>query len=88
MTVNEVVKVELRVLEGIHVPVSEMETIGIPLANVVHDLKKCVEFMDAVEQEENRKKAEAAEKPDAIFEDATEEEKQEGSAEDEQQADV
>lgn len=54
MTVNEVIKHIIPVLEQIKVPVAEMEAIGIPVAGAVNDLKKCVAFMDSVEQEAQR----------------------------------
>lgn len=57
MTVNEVIKHIIPVLEGIKVPMTEVEAIGIPVAGAISDLKKCVAFMDSVEQEQAAKKA-------------------------------
>ena len=64
MTVNEVIKHIIPVLEGIKVPMTEVETIGIPVSNVISDLKQCVAFMDSVEQEA-REKAEQEEREKA-----------------------
>lgn len=55
MTVNEVIKHIIPVLEGIKVPMTEVEAIGIPVSNVIRDLKQCVAFMDSVEQEAREK---------------------------------
>lgn len=65
MTVNEVIKHIIPVLEGIKVPMTEVETIGIPVSNVISDLKQCVAFMDSVEQEAAREKAEQEEREKA-----------------------
>lgn len=65
MTVNEVIKHIIPVLEGIKVPMTEVETIGIPVSNVISDLKQCVTFMDSVEQEAAREKAEQEEREKA-----------------------
>ena len=65
MTVNEVIKHIIPVLEGIKVPMTEVETIGIPVSNVISDLKQCVAFMDSVEQEAAREKAEQEERENA-----------------------
>ena len=55
MTVNEVIKRIIPVLEGIKVPMTEIPTIGIPVSGAINDLKQCVAFMDRVEQEASEK---------------------------------
>lgn len=64
MTVNEVIKRIIPVLEGIKVPMTEIPTIGIPVSGTINDLKQCVAFMDSVEQEA-REKAEQEEREKA-----------------------
>ena len=64
MTVNEVIKRIIPVLEGIKVPMTEIPTIGIPVSGAINDLKQCVAFMDRVEQEA-REKAEQEEREKA-----------------------
>lgn len=90
MTVNEVIKHIIPVLEGIKVPMTEVETIGIPVSNVISDLKQCVAFMDSVEQEAAREKAEQEERKKAEQEagedgepegDPSEDEQEEGASE-------
>ena len=71
MTVNEVIKHIIPVLEGIKVPMTEVETIGVPVSAVITDLKHCVAFMDKVEQEAREKaEQEAAEAENAAHEEA------------------
>ena len=90
MTVNEVIKHIIPVLEGIKVPMTEVETIGIPVSNVISDLKQCGAFMDSVEQEAAREKAEQEEREKAEKEagergetegDPSEDEQEEGAPE-------
>lgn len=64
MTVNEIIKRIIPVLEGIKVPMTEIPTIGIPVSGAINDLKQCVAFMDSVEQEA-REKAEQEEREKA-----------------------
>lgn len=64
MTVNDVIKRIIPVLEGIKVPMTEIPTIGIPVSGAINDLKQCVAFMDSVEQEA-REKAEQEEREKA-----------------------
>lgn len=85
MTVNDVIKHVILVLEGVRVPMAEIETIGAPVAGVIGDLKKCVAFMDQVEQEQAARKA--AEAEEAEREEMNQEEKEEEEENDER-ADV
>lgn len=73
MTVNDVIKHAIPILEGIRVPMAEIETIGAPVAGVIRDLKQCVAFMDSVEAEQAARKAAEAEEA-AAREDAEQEE--------------
>ncbi len=84
MTVNEVIKHIIPVLEGIKVPMTEVETIGIPVSNVISDLKQCVAFMDSVEQEA-REKAEQEEREKAEQEAGKDGEPEVDPSEDEQE---
>ena len=84
MTVNEVIKHIIPVLEGIKVPMTEVETIGIPVSNVISDLKQCVAFMDSVEQEA-REKAEQEEREKAEQEAGEDGEPEVDPSEDEQE---
>lgn len=84
MTVNEVIKHIIPVLEGIKVPMTEVETIGIPVSNVISDLKQCVAFMDSVEQEA-REKAEQEEREKAEQEAGEDGEPEDDPSEDEQE---
>lgn len=81
MTVNDVIKHVIPVLEGIKVPMTEVEAIGLPVSAVINDLKNCVAFMDRVEQEarekaeqEEAEKAEQEAAEQAASEEAPEEE--------------
>lgn len=66
MTVNEVVKCVIKALKPIRVPTEEIHSIGVPIANAISDLEKCVAFMDHLEQEQREKaEREAAEKAEA-----------------------
>lgn len=85
MTVNEVIKHIIPVLEGIKVPMTEVETIGIPVSNVISDLKQCVAFMDSVEQEAAREKAEQEEREKAEQEAGEDGEPEGDPSEDEQE---
>lgn len=60
MTVSEVIKCVIPALESIKVPVTELDTIGRPVAAAINDLRKCVEFMDRVAQEAAEKAAQEA----------------------------
>lgn len=85
MTVNEVIKHIIPVLEGIKVPMTEVETIGIPVSNVISDLKQCVAFMDSVEQEAAREKAEQEKREKAEQEAGEDGEPEDDPSEDEQE---
>ena len=63
MTVNEVVKTVITELEKIPVPVSEMRSIGMPVAAAVANLRECTAVMDKAE-EEARAKAEEVKNDD------------------------
>ena len=82
MTVNEVIKHIIPVLEGIKVPMAEVETIGIPVSNVISDLKQCVAFMDSVEEQAAREEAEQEAARAAAEQEETEPEKAEKAGED------
>ena len=69
MTVNEVIKINLQVLSAIRVPVSEMDNICIPIARVISDLKKCVQFLDGLEEQANKEQKTGAPIPQAEAED-------------------
>ena len=86
MTVNEVIKHIIPVLEGIRVPMAEIETIGAPVAGVIRDLKQCVAFMDHVEQEQAARKAAEAEEAAAREAAEQEEEAAREAAEQEEEA--
>ena len=73
MTVNDVIKHAIPILEGIRVPMAEIETIGAPVAGVIRDLKQCVAFMDSVEAEQAAKRAAAEEEEAARQAEAQEE---------------
>lgn len=81
MTVNEVLKVVIPVLERIKVPVTEVEEIGMPIANAVKDLRACVRCLDNIEKETAEKAAQEANK-------AEDENREEGGEENEERADV
>jgi hypothetical protein len=59
MTVNDVIKHVVLVLGGIKVPMAEFQTIGLPLAGAIKDLKQCVVFLNQVEEEARREQEEA-----------------------------
>ena len=82
MTVNEVIKHIIPVLEGIKVPMTEVETIGIPVSNVISDLKQCVAFMDSVEEQAAREEAEREAARAAAEQEETEPEEAEKAGED------
>lgn len=82
MTVNEVIKHIIPVLEGIKVPMTEVETIGIPVSNVISDLKQCVAFMDSVEKQAAREEAEQEAARAAAEQEETEPEEAEKAGED------
>lgn len=82
MTVNEVIKHIIPVLEGIKVPMTEVETIGIPVSNVISDLKQCVAFMDSVEEQAAREEAEQEAARAAAEQEETEPEEAEKAGED------
>lgn len=82
MTVNEVIKHIIPVLEGIKVPMTEVETIGIPVSNVISDLKQCVAFMDSVEEQAAREEAEQEAARAAAEKEETEPEEAEKAGED------
>ena len=94
MTVNEVIKHIIPVLEGIKVPMTEVETIGIPVSNVISDLKQCVAFMDSVEEQAAREEAEqeaaraAAEQEETEPEEAEPEEAEKAGEDDDERPDV
>ena len=77
MTVNEVIKRIIPVLEGIKVPITEIPTIGIPVSGAINDLKQCVAFMDRVEQEDREKAEQEAARAAAEQEETEPEETEE-----------
>lgn len=86
MTVNDVIKHAIPILEGIRVPMAEIETIGAPVAGVIRDLKQCVVFMDSVEAEQAAKRAAAEEEEAAQQAEAQEEAAARLAAEQEEEA--
>lgn len=89
MTVNEVIKHIIPVLEGIKVPMTEVEAIGIPVSNVISDLKQCVAFMDSVEEQAAREEAEQeAARAAAEQEEAEPEEAEKAGEDDDERPDV
>jgi len=52
MTVRDVLAVAVEQLRGITVPVDLVESIGIPVATAVANLKMCIEGIDKAAEEE------------------------------------
>ena len=82
MTVNEVIKHIIPVLEGLKIQVAELDTIGIPVRDVIIDLKTCVAFMDSVEEQAAREEAEREAARAAAEQEETEPEEAEKAGED------
>ena len=59
MTVQEALEETVRMLEGVKVPISQMEEIGFPVARAVSNIKLCLEAM--TQQQEANKAEEAKE---------------------------
>ena len=59
MTIKDVLKVTIKLLESIRIPVALSEEVGIPIAKSIMNLNVCVNVMNEAE-----KKAEAKEKED------------------------
>ena len=88
MTVNEVLKRVIPVLEGIKVPMTEIPTIGIPVSGAINDLKQCVAFMDRVEQEVREKAEQEAARAAAEQEETEPEEAEKAGEDDDERPDV
>ena len=58
MTVKDVLKDVLNLLNGIKSPISELETIGMPVGRAINGIKMCVDAMERDEQERARQEAE------------------------------
>lgn len=86
MTITEAVKHVTSTLSGIRVPASEIQSIGLPIAQSIEILTQCVTYMDQVEQEQAAREAakqeeeaarKAAEAEEAEREEMNQEEKEE-----------
>lgn len=62
-TVLEVLKDIVSTLSNLRIPMSEMENIGFPVARSINEIRLCVE---AMEREDEKKKAEAEKQEDNI----------------------
>ena len=63
MTAKDILKDVLNILSGIKVPMTEIETIGIPVGRAINGIQICVGAMERAEQEEAQKRQE---KSDAV----------------------
>ena len=51
MTVKDVLKDVLNLLNGVKIPISELETIGMPVGRAINGIKICIEALDRDDRE-------------------------------------
>lgn len=59
MTIDQVLKITVEMLEGLKVPVKLMNDIGIPVAGAIGNIRMCIEAYEASRAEAEKKRAEA-----------------------------
>lgn len=59
MTMKDILKDVLKMLNDIKIPMSEIETIGIPVGRAINGIQICVNAIEKAEQEEAQKAQEA-----------------------------
>lgn len=64
MTIRQVLEITVGLLEGIEVPMKQMEKIGQPVMNAIHNLQMCIQA-SAMAEAQAREQAETAEEPEA-----------------------
>jgi len=64
VTVEEVVRATIEILNDIRVPVGLVNEVGIPVARAVQNLNRCIEAWEREEAEQARKRAEGQENAD------------------------
>lgn len=52
MTMKDILKDVLKMLNDIKIPMSEIETIGIPVGRAINGIQICVDAIEKAEQEE------------------------------------
>lgn len=57
VTVKDVLEEVMETLNGISIPVSQIDDIGLPIARAIGGIKACVDAMEKAETEEAMKKA-------------------------------
>lgn len=71
MTVTEALRITAENLEAIQVPVGQMESIGIPIAKSVGNIRMCIDALEEADrkrqEEETQEQQEEAE-PDGVIE--------------------
>lgn len=65
MTVKDVLKDVMDTLNGISIPVSQLDSIGMPVARAINGIKACVDAMEKAEAEEAAKAEEEGVQDDA-----------------------
>ena len=55
LTINEVLEMTAGILEGIEVPMKHMETIGVPIANAIHNIRACIQAKNMAAAKPNEK---------------------------------
>ena len=64
LTIAQVLEITGGLLEGIEVPMKQMEKIGQPVMNAIHNLQMCIQA-SAMAETQAREQAEAPEEPEA-----------------------
>ena len=63
-TVKDILNDVINILNGIKIPMNELEEIGLPVGRAINGIKLCVEAYEKAEEEEAAKKAAASEQTD------------------------
>ncbi len=58
MTIDQVLKITVETLEGLKVPVSMIDEIGIPVARAIGNIRMCIEAVEASRAGAKREEAE------------------------------
>lgn len=54
ITVNKALEITINILNGINVPISLMEQIGLPISRAVHNIEQCVEALNRADAEQQK----------------------------------
>ena len=66
LTTLDILKDVLNILGDVKVPMSELESIGIPVGRAINGIKLCVDAMEKVEQEQQQKQEQQQEQDNVI----------------------